>query len=86
MTVLDVRSVERMERRTPAGATHIPLGYLADRIDETRASRPIVVHCQSGGRSSIAASILERAGFRDVANLTGGTERGRRRNAGEKAE
>jgi len=31
-----------------------------------------VVHCKGGYRSSIAASLLRRAGFRDIANLTGG--------------
>jgi len=32
----------------------------------------IVVHCQGGYRSSIAASLFERAGFKDVSNLRGG--------------
>ena len=32
----------------------------------------LVVHCKGGYRSSIATSILRRAGFRDIANLTGG--------------
>jgi hydroxyacylglutathione hydrolase len=31
-----------------------------------------VVHCKGGYRSSIATSILRRAGFKDVVNLTGG--------------
>jgi rhodanese-related sulfurtransferase len=31
-----------------------------------------VVHCQGGGRSAIAASVLQSLGFTDVANLTGG--------------
>jgi len=32
----------------------------------------MVVHCKGGYRSSIAASLLRRAGFRDIANLIGG--------------
>jgi rhodanese-related sulfurtransferase len=32
----------------------------------------MVVHCKGGYRSSIAASILRRAGFREIADLTGG--------------
>jgi hydroxyacylglutathione hydrolase len=31
-----------------------------------------VVHCKGGYRSAIATGILRRAGFRDIANLTGG--------------
>jgi hydroxyacylglutathione hydrolase len=34
--------------------------------------RPIAVHCKSGYRSAIAASLLLRAGFRQVVNVTGG--------------
>ncbi len=72
VTVLDVRSANEWSEGHLPGATHVPLGYLADRIGEIAAGKPVVVQCQSGGRSSIAASILERAGFRDVMNLTGG--------------
>jgi hydroxyacylglutathione hydrolase len=32
----------------------------------------LVVHCKGGYRSSSATSILRRANFRDIANLTGG--------------
>jgi hydroxyacylglutathione hydrolase len=35
-------------------------------------ARPVAVHCKSGYRSAIAASLLERAGFATVASLTGG--------------
>ena len=34
----------------------------------------MVVHCQAGTRSAIAASVLERAGRGGVANLVGGFE------------
>ena len=72
VTVLDVRSANEWSEGHLPGATHIPLGYLADRLGDIPRDRPVVVQCQSGGRSSIAASILERAGFPDVSNLTGG--------------
>jgi rhodanese-related sulfurtransferase len=35
-------------------------------------ARPVAVHCKSGYRGAIAASLLERAGFGTVANVTGG--------------
>jgi len=72
VTVVDVRSGNEWSEGHLPGAMHIPLGYLPDRLGDIPSDRPVVVQCQSGGRSSIAASILERAGFRDVTNLTGG--------------
>jgi glyoxylase-like metal-dependent hydrolase (beta-lactamase superfamily II)/rhodanese-related sulfurtransferase len=36
------------------------------------SARPVAVHCKSGYRGAIAASLLERAGFATVANVTGG--------------
>ena len=72
VTVLDVRSGNEWSAGHLPGAVHIPLGYLPDRLGDIPSDRPVVVQCQSGGRSSIAASILERAGFRDVTNLSGG--------------
>lgn len=72
VTVLDVRSATEWSSGHMPGAMHIPLGYLTDRIAEIPAGRPIVVQCQSGGRSSIAASLLQRLGFSNVTNLVGG--------------
>jgi rhodanese-related sulfurtransferase len=51
---------------------NIPLNHLTDRLGELPADRPILVYCAGGYRSSIAASLLERAGFADVADLAGG--------------
>ena len=53
-------------------AIHIPLGYLTDRLAEVPADRPVVVQCQAGARSAIAASVLQRAGRRNMQNLAGG--------------
>ena len=51
---------------------NIPLGYLLDQLGDAPAGRPLVLHCQGGGRSVIAASLLEAKGITDVINLTGG--------------
>ncbi|MGE3188516.1 MAG: rhodanese-like domain-containing protein, partial [Vicinamibacterales bacterium] len=72
--VIDVRTpVEWAEGHLP-GATHIPLGYLPGRLDELPRDQPLLMQCQAGARSAIAASLLERAGFTEVLNLTGGYE------------
>ncbi|MBI4543672.1 MAG: MBL fold metallo-hydrolase [Gemmatimonadetes bacterium] len=72
VTVIDVRARGEWEAGHLPGVSNIPLGYLTDRLDEVPRDRPVVVHCQSGGRSAIAASLLEAHGFRDVINLRGG--------------
>jgi hydroxyacylglutathione hydrolase len=72
VTVVDVRGATEWAAGHIPGAIHIPLGYLSERLQEIPAGRPIVVQCQGGGRSSIAASVLERAGLDHVANLAGG--------------
>jgi sulfur dioxygenase len=60
-----------------AGAVLIPLGYLAARAGELSRERPIVALCRAGSRSVQATTILQQAGFKDVANLTGGMLRWR---------
>lgn len=71
VTILDVRSANEWATGHIPGAMHIPLGYLTDRLASIPTDRPLIVQCQSGGRSAIAASLLSRAG-RDATNLTGG--------------
>jgi hydroxyacylglutathione hydrolase len=70
--IVDVRSPEEWRRGHLPGAIHIPLALLPDRIGELDASAPIVMHCQGGGRSSIATSLLQSQGVPDVSNLAGG--------------
>ena len=72
VTVIDVRNATEWATGHLPGAIHIPLGYLTDRLADIPTSRPIVVQCQSGNRSAVGASILERHGFSNVSNLTGG--------------
>lgn len=59
--ILDVRRAEEYESSHIAGAVHIPLHELITRMDEVPEGR-LWVHCGSGYRSGVAASLLERAG------------------------
>jgi hydroxyacylglutathione hydrolase len=70
--LVDVRNQEEWDRGRIRGAVHIPLGAIERRAEELDASRPVVLFCQSGARSSIAASLLRARGFEQVANLRGG--------------
>jgi hydroxyacylglutathione hydrolase len=71
-TILDVRGRAEWEAGHIPGAVHIPLGYLSERIAELPAGAPVVVHCQGGSRSAIAASVLQRAGVAEVHDLHDG--------------
>jgi hydroxyacylglutathione hydrolase len=70
--VIDVRSRSEWNHGHLAQATHIYLGDVESKAASLQRDEPIVVHCQSGTRSSIAASLLMARGFTNVANLAGG--------------
>ena len=72
VTLVDVRSANEWAGGHIPGAVHVPLGYLAERCRSLPATKPLVMQCQSGGRSAIATSLLERLGFSGVINLDGG--------------
>lgn len=72
LAVLDVREAgEWLEAHVP-DAVWIPLDELSRRLQEVPPS-PLAVICASGFRSSIGASLLERAGRDGLANVWGGT-------------
>jgi hydroxyacylglutathione hydrolase len=72
VTVIDVRGESEFAAGHLPGARHIPVGYLTSHLDTLPTDRTIVVQCQSGARSAIAASVLQAHGVRDVVNLSGG--------------
>lgn len=71
-TVVDVRGHAEWEAGHLPGVANIPVGALVDRLDELPTDRPVIVHCQGGARSAIAASVLEAQGLTNVINLVGG--------------
>ena len=71
-TAIDVRGHAEFEVGHLSGVVNIPVGYLVDRLGEIPRETPVVVHCQTGARSAIAASVLRARGFTNVANLVGG--------------
>lgn len=61
VTVFDVRRPDEWCEGHLAGAVHVPIDELLDRLDDV-PDEPVWVHCASGFRASIAASLLDRAG------------------------
>lgn len=70
-TLLDVRALAEFQAGHIANAEHRFLGKLLREMEAIDRSKPVVVQCQGGERSAIAASLLQRAGF-DVTNMVGG--------------
>ena len=72
VALLDVRSRGEWESGRLPGAVNIPLGELDECLTTLPRGRPTVVHCQTGARAAIAASLLYARGVRDVVLFGGG--------------
>jgi hydroxyacylglutathione hydrolase len=70
--VIDVRMPGEWEAGHIQEAHLKPLPKLTAMLDDLDRTRPVAVHCKSGYRSSIATSLLQRAGFSQVMNVIGG--------------
>jgi hydroxyacylglutathione hydrolase len=70
--VLDIRQTSEFDAGHVPGAVHVELGGLAQQVD--LPAEPTVVMCGHGERAMGAASLLERAGHRDLAVLDGGPQ------------
>jgi hydroxyacylglutathione hydrolase len=70
--VIDVREADEYAAGHVPGSVQLMCGDLPDRIADLPADRTIVTICATGYRSSIAASLLRRAGFEHVTWVAGG--------------
>jgi rhodanese-related sulfurtransferase len=70
--LIDVRTAGEFARGTIAGAQHIELGTLPANVEALNPRAPVVLVCQSGGRSAQGCALLEQRGFQRVYNLGGG--------------
>jgi rhodanese-related sulfurtransferase len=69
--LVDVRADHEWEAGHIAGARHMPLPELPQRIGEIDQDRPVVVYCRGGNRSSMATAALGDAGY-DAVKLSEG--------------
>ena len=72
LTILDVRQPAEYEQSHLPGARLIPLPELNERLKELDPKIPTVVYCAVGGRSRVAAQMLNGNNFEKIYNLTGG--------------
>lgn len=74
MHVIDVREDREWAQGHVAGASHIGRGVLdrdiARQVPDTASL--VVVYCGGGGRSALAAAVLEDMGYTNVESMAGG--------------
>ncbi len=70
--VIDVREDDEYTGGHVAGAVHIPLSTVPDRVEELPPVDAFYVICHSGGRSGRAVQFLRGQGL-DATNVAGGT-------------
>ena len=70
--VLDVRGKLEFDTLHLNGALHIAAPDTRKRFAEIPQDRPVYTICNTGHRSSLACSILQRQGFKNVTNVAGG--------------
>ena len=81
VVLVDLREAEELaEKGRIPGSVHVPRGMLEFRADPTSTyhqepldpAKRIILHCASGGRSSLGAATLRSLGYNNVAHLDGG--------------
>jgi molybdopterin/thiamine biosynthesis adenylyltransferase/rhodanese-related sulfurtransferase len=77
LTLIDVRDPDEYREGHIEAATNISRGFLEFRIPSAVAdpASPIVLYCQTGLRSVLAAKALQDLGYRNVINLQGGFQK-----------
>lgn len=74
-TILDVRSPAEYASGHINNAVNVPVDQLAQRLSkqqcQLKKDERLLVYCASGGRSSLAQGLLQRAGYQDVINAGG---------------
>ena len=77
LTVIDVRSFEEFSNGHVKDAVNLPLKEMNDvaQLADFEENQNLYIHCGSGYRSVIAASLLKREGYVSVRNILGGFEK-----------
>lgn len=71
MTIIDARDEHEWTHGHVPGAVHMYVPDIQHRADEVPHEAPVAVHCASGYRAGIAASLLEQAGLTRIIHVNG---------------
>lgn len=76
VTALDVRTAEEFSEGHIRGATNVDIMEkdFSKKLTDVDKSKPVLVYCQSGGRSSRSLSKLKKAGFPKIYHLDTGMQ------------
>ena len=74
LIILDVRTPEETAQGIIKGAVIIDIARndFKTKVNKLDKTKPILVYCKAGGRSSTATEIMEELGFKKLYNLTDG--------------
>jgi rhodanese-related sulfurtransferase len=70
---IDVRTEAEYAGGHGTNAAHFPLDALENDLSKLDKNKPVYVICQTGRRSQKGAEILQKAGFKEIYNIIGGT-------------
>ncbi|MDH5366555.1 MAG: MBL fold metallo-hydrolase [Cyclobacteriaceae bacterium] len=70
--ILDVRKVGEHQSEHVIDAENVPLDYINEQINKIQKDKKYYIHCKSGYRSMVAASILKSRNYHNVVNVDGG--------------
>lgn len=72
--LLDVREQMELDICKIPGSVHIPMGEIAERLNEIPSEKLVVVYCHHGRRSMMVANVLQQNGFKNLLNMQGGID------------
>lgn len=72
LVIVDVRTARERQHQYIDNSLHVPIMDVIRGRFNLPPERPILLYCAVGGRSALAAKVLEKKGFRKIYNLTGG--------------
>ncbi len=70
--VIDIRKKSEFDSEHVDGALNIPLNQINDHLAQFPKEKPFILHCGSGYRTMIAASILKQRGWENFTDVRGG--------------
>ncbi len=73
-TLIDVRDTNEYQTAHIPQAVSLPMGSLFKQLDLIPHGKQVIVHCGGGLRSQIVASMLQRVGYTNIRNLSGGLD------------